>query len=114
MPASVSRPGWSCSGSRGRRGCGSSPSATVQCFTAIGEVTGEAPWEREFPGGTVLWVRDVAWRAEAREVPIRPLLETLSWVKNPGNWGFYMRGSSREISGEDFAAIAGAMLGGDV
>ena len=87
---------------------------TLQCFTAIGEVTGEAPWEREFEGGTTLWVRDIAWRTEAREVPIRPLLETLSWVKNPRNWGFYMRGSSREIAGEDYAAIAGAMLGGDV
>ena len=85
---------------------------TLQRFTAIGEVTGDAPWEREFGSGTVLWCRDTDWRDDAAEVPIRPLLESLAFVKNPKNWGFYMRGSHRRIPGEDYAVLAGAMLGG--
>lgn len=85
---------------------------TLQAFTAIGEVVGDHAYERDFDGGHTLWVRSVDWRKDATEVPIRPLLEKLSFVKNPKNWGFYMRGSKREIPAEDYAVIAGAMLGG--
>ena len=85
----------------------------LRAFTAIGEVTGETPYERSFEGASQpLWVRDVAWRREAREVSIYDLLEQLSWIRNPKNWGFYMRGSHRAIPAEDYARIAGAMLGG--
>ncbi len=85
---------------------------TLQAFTAIGEVVGEDIYERDFGGGHPLWVRNMEWRTDAEEASIRPLLESLSWIKKPKNWGFYMRGSSRKITGKDYAIIAGAMLGG--
>lgn len=84
----------------------------LRAFTAIGEVTGEGEYERDFGSGTLLWCRNVAWRGEAREVSIYDHLDGLSWIKKPKNWGFYMRGSHRAIPGEDFARLSGAMLGG--
>ena len=85
---------------------------TLQSFTAIGEVVGEDIYEYSFDAGNPIWVRNVQWHKNAADTSIRPLLEQLSWIKNPKNWGFYMRGSSREITADDYAVIASAMLGG--
>ena len=84
---------------------------TLQAFTAIGEVVGEDIYERSFGGDTLIWVRNMEWQPDVHEAPIRPLLEDLSWIKKPQNWGFYMRGSSREITAEDFTLISRAMGG---
>ena len=85
----------------------------LRAFTAIGEVTGEGEYERQFDGASQpMWVRDVAWESDVTEVSIYDLLENLSWIKKPKNWGFYMRGAYREIPMQDYSRIAGAMLGG--
>ena len=83
----------------------------LRSFTSIGEVVGEGEYERDLGAGRLLWVRDAAWAENPKEVSIYDLLERLSWIKKPKNWGFYMRGSHRQIPFEDYAVIAEAMLG---
>lgn len=85
--------------------------AALQRFVALGTVTGtghrQADWDG-FDG----WVRDAAYEADVTEVSPRPYLDRLSFVKNPQNWGYYFHAGQIEMSGDDFAMIAGAMLGG--
>jgi len=83
--------------------------AVLRSFTALGTVTGDSEYEMEFGSGVRLWVRACDWRADTREVSIYDLLEELSWIRKPKNWGFYMRGSHRSIPAEDFHRIAHAM-----
>lgn len=83
----------------------------LRSFTALGRVIGEGEYERDFDGGHRLWVRDVDWDTRVQPVSIYDLLDQLSWIKKPKNWGFYMRGSHRQIPGEDFALIYSAMRG---
>jgi hypothetical protein len=52
--------------------------------------------------------RDVDF-LKAREAPIRPLLETLSFTKGRASWGYAFRRGSFAVSEADFRAIAEAM-----
>lgn len=73
-------------------------------------MTGEAAYEHRFDGvDRSICVRDAAWDADVGEVSIYDLLDRLSWIKSPKNWGFYMRGAYREIPQHDFERIADAM-----
>ena len=51
------------------------------------------------------WRRNVSF-LKAREVPIEPLLEGLTFIKDKKNWGFPFRRGSFEISRPDFELIA--------
>ncbi|SER65589.1 EVE domain-containing protein [Tranquillimonas rosea] len=83
----------------------------VQAFVAHATVTGAAPYETEFRPGLTGWVRDARFD-DVREVPVKPMLDSLSFVPNKRNWGLTFRGGRFSIPPEDYARIAGAMLGG--
>lgn len=83
--------------------------APVQAFTALGEVTGDAPVFAAFPVmGRDAWMRAAAYET-VREVPVRPMLDHLTFVHSTHNWGMAFRQSMFEVSATDFATIATAM-----
>ncbi|MBF9035390.1 EVE domain-containing protein [Rhodobacterales bacterium HKCCE2091] len=86
--------------------------APVQAFVAHATVTGETPVQKHYGDrGLEGWTRDAAYD-EVTEVPVRPLLDALSFVADPAHWGMAFRRGQFEIPGEDYRLIAGRMLEG--
>lgn len=85
----------------------------LQAFTAIGAVAARAPWQADMGGGFQPFRREVHWLA-AREAPIRPLLERLSFSAGKANWGSALRFGVFNIPEDDFAVIAAAMGAGSL
>ena len=98
----------------------STDGATLECFTAVGEVVDETPWTQNWtqlcaggpfwthgtrPKSTQTWVRKCAYDAVG-EVSVRPLLSSLSFVSQPRHWGRTFRRGQMEIGAADFFAIA--------
>ena len=54
------------------------------------------------------WRLEVAFE-DVSPVPIRPLLEELSFITDPKRWGFPFRRGLFEIDASDMAVVAGAM-----
>ncbi|WKE64048.1 EVE domain-containing protein [Gallaecimonas kandeliae] len=81
-----------------------------QQFTAIGEVVGAEAYPFEMAPGFVPHRRDIRF-LDSRAVPIRPLLEQLSFIRDKGRWGYAFRFGHLEIPRADFELIAKAMLG---
>jgi hypothetical protein len=79
-----------------------------QAFTAIGVVRDGPVYQADMGGGFVPFRRDVAYAA-AREAPIRPLLEALSFTLGKSNWGYAFRFGLLKVTEEDMALIARAM-----
>ncbi|MGZ9809833.1 EVE domain-containing protein [Pseudoroseicyclus sp. H15] len=91
-----------------REGMGSG--APVQAFTALGQVTSEAPYQAAQAMNFNPFRVDVAYLAEARPAPIRPMLEELELTRGrDGNWGLLLRGPKRRVSMADMRRIAAAM-----
>lgn len=82
--------------------------APVQAFVALAEVTGAEPRESDFYMGRTGWLRDARFLMTA-EVPVKPMLEDLTFVKNKTHWGMTFRGGRFRIPGEDHARIVAAM-----
>ncbi|QQA43428.1 EVE domain-containing protein [Pelagovum pacificum] len=80
----------------------------VQAFVTHARVTGEKAYEKEWRPGLTRWVRDAAFD-DADEVPVRPMLEDLTFVRNKRSWGMTFRGGKFSISDEDYVRIATAM-----
>lgn len=80
----------------------------VQAFTAIGEIKPGEPYAHDMGNGFMPTRRDVAYHS-AREAPIRPMLNDLSFTANQRNWGMIFRRGVVEIPLEDFNIIATAM-----
>ena len=78
--------------------------AAVQAFTALGEVL----------EGDVFYADEAAQRRvryeEIAPVPIRPLLEQLSFTRGHKSWGLALRRSSFVISEADYHLIAQAAI----
>ena len=83
-----------------------------QRFTAIGEVAAGEVYLFPMAPGFVPHRRDVRF-LDAIEVPIRPLLDRLSFIKDKRHWGQAFRYGHLEIPAEDFSRIADDMLGCD-
>ena len=81
----------------------------LQAFTAIGTVTGETVYQFDMGGGFVPFCRDVKYERCA-EVPIQPLVPTLTFIKDKKVWGFMFRFGFFEIPKVDFDLIASQML----
>ncbi|WP_425049370.1 EVE domain-containing protein [Psychromarinibacter sp. S121] len=79
----------------------------VQAFVAHAVVTGDAPYIREFPMGEG-WCRDASYD-DVTPAPVRPMLEDLSFVKDPRYWGMAFRRGKFEISEADYRTIATAL-----
>ena len=83
----------------------------LQAFTALGEVLPGEPYVGEMGGKDFHpYRRDVAYEIAARETPIRPLLERLSFIPDKSHWGFPFRRGFFAISEEDFQLIRQSML----
>lgn len=83
---------------------------TVQAFVALMTVTGDIVVQRNMPGTDFRPSTRDAEFAEVQEIPVRPLLEHLSFVKSPRHWGMAFRRSQFEVSESDFNLIADGMV----
>lgn len=80
-----------------------------QQFTAIGTVIGSDVYSYEMFPGFVHYRRDIQF-IDAQDVAIRPLIETLSFIKDKTRWGYELRYGHLQIPQEDFELVAAAML----
>jgi hypothetical protein len=80
--------------------------APLQVLTAIGRVSGRAPYEAPMPTGAMGHHRDIDW-CEATETPIAKLNDRLEFTR--GNWGMLTRRGLFDISAADFQTIRGTM-----
>ncbi len=79
----------------------------VQAFTAIGQLPDDDIWEAD-EGDFKAWRRKVDYKP-AKDAPIRPLLDDLSFTKGKKSWGYAFRYGLFPIPQEDFEIIAKAM-----
>jgi len=80
-----------------------------QKFTAIGEVIGAGVYSFEMFPGFIPHRRDIRF-LEANYIPIRPLLEQLTFIRDKNKWGYVFRFGHLEIPESDFKLIASNML----
>src|SRR4029077_3851269 len=83
--------------------------APCRRFVAIGQFLDTAPRQVTQTPGFKPWRRRVAYR-KATEVPIRPLIDRLSFIKNKAHWGATSRFGFLQIAEKDFSLIARRML----
>jgi predicted RNA-binding protein len=81
----------------------------LQAFTAIGQVQDEELYQVEMAPGFVPWRRNVDFK-ECREAPIKPLIDSLSFITDKTHWGYKFRFGLFEIPAEDFQKIRTAMI----
>jgi hypothetical protein len=82
--------------------------APVQAFTAIGRVAGSAIFQADLGDGFVPFRRAVDFLA-AREAPVKPLIDHLSFIRSKQHWGAAFRFGFVRVPEDDFARIAAAM-----
>ncbi|MEM1130175.1 MAG: EVE domain-containing protein [Pseudomonadota bacterium] len=88
-----------------------SEGAPLQRFVALGRVDEGPVAERGMPGTSFRpWSRPATY-AEVVEVPVRPMLESLTFVRSPRHWGMAFRRSLFEIEAVDFDWITRALRG---
>jgi len=80
----------------------------LQAFTAVGVVRTGDVYQADMGGGFEPFRVDVDW-LPCDEAPIRPLLEQLSFIRDPAHWGAAFRFGHLEVPEADFRLIAGAM-----
>jgi predicted RNA-binding protein len=80
-----------------------------QRFTAIGQVTGEDVYQVRMHEGFDPFRRKVTFQP-CTEIPVKPLIDRLSFIKNKQRWGFMFRFGLFEIPKEDFDVIRQRML----
>jgi hypothetical protein len=85
---------------RGRDNC--------QAFTALGIVCDRQPYRPAADRDFCPYRRDVVW-LEARDAPIKPLLDALEFSAGRRNWGYQLRFGLFRISEHDMRMIAKAM-----
>lgn len=80
----------------------------LQAFTAIGQVSDDELYQVEMAPGFVPWRRNIEFY-KCTEVPIRPLLDDLTFIKNKSRWGYPFRFGLFEIPEADFERIKKTM-----
>jgi len=81
-----------------------------QKFTAIGEVIDDAPYQIDMGDGFKPFRRNINY-FEAKHIDIKPLVQSLPFIKNKNSWGYVFRYGFLEIDQESFEIIAHHMLG---
>ena len=81
---------------------------SVQAFTAVGRVTGDALVQADLGGGFLPFRRQAAF-LPAHHTPVRPLIDTLEFIRSKTHWGAAFRFGVVRVPEEDFARIAAAM-----
>ncbi len=84
---------------------GQTTGAPVQAFMAAGEVTGEV--QENHIAGYPAYTRKARYQP-LFEVPVKPLITRLHFVKNPQYWGMAFRRSLFEIDEHDYQVIMDA------
>lgn len=85
-------------------------STPCQNFTAIGEVADTEIYPFEMFSGFIPYRRNIRF-LDSNDVPIRPLIEKFSFIRDKSKWGYSFRFGHLEISKSDFELIAINMLG---
>lgn len=81
---------------------------TLQEFTGLATVTGEAPYHVEMSADFPPWRLEVEF-ADLTPAPIRPLIEELSFISDPKRWGLPSRRGLFEVEAGDIDLIRTAM-----
>ncbi|WPX97879.1 EVE domain-containing protein [Candidatus Fokinia crypta] len=84
-------------------------SKIYQKFTAIGTIIDNAPYQLNMSEGFQPYKRNVEY-FNGRHVDIRPLINSLPFIKNKNAWGVVFRYGFLEIDKESFKIIAKEML----
>ena len=79
-----------------------------QKFTACGLLQNNEAYQVQMSENFTPWRKDVCY-FEADEVPILPLLDTLTFIKDKKRWGYPFRLGLFEIPFSDFSQIASHM-----
>jgi hypothetical protein len=79
-----------------------------QAFTALGEVSGTAVYPFALSEDFIPHRRDIRFES-IQAVPIQPLIEHLSFIRNKSHWGMAFRFGFFEIPAWDFDLIATAL-----
>lgn len=82
--------------------------ATLQCFTALGTIVDDEPFQVEMSADFHPWRRRVDFEAVGH-APIRPMLAELDLVTDEGRWGLPFRRGLFEVGEADFERAAAAM-----
>lgn len=85
-------------------------SEPYQQFTAISVVRDDVPYQVDMGDGFMPFRRNVQY-LDAQHVPIRPLVDSLPFIKNKSSWGYIFRYGLLEIDPTSFEIIATRMLG---
>ncbi len=85
-------------------------SALYQKFTAIGQIIDDAPYQVDMGNGFKPFRRDIKY-FDARHIDIKPLIPSLSFIKNKTSWGYVFRYGFLEIDQGSFEIIATSMIG---
>ena len=83
-------------------------SDAVQAFTAAGEIGTRDAYLVQMSADFQAYRRDVTWW-NAKEAAVKPLIGSLSFIKDPARWGYPFHRGAFTISSDDFAVIAAAM-----
>jgi len=87
----------------------SSPSgAPLQAFTAVGQMTSEAPYQVTLPDGFQPFLHTVGY-LPCRPVPIQEVLEELTFLPDKQHWGARFRFGRLAVSRTDFQRLARTM-----
>ncbi|AWD33110.1 Putative conserved hypothetical protein [Candidatus Fokinia solitaria] len=84
-------------------------SKVYQKFTAIGIITDDMPYKFDMGGEFQPYRRNVKY-FEGKHTDIKPLINSLSFIKNKDAWGAVFRYGFLEIDRESFEIIAKEML----
>ncbi len=85
-------------------------SERYQKFTAIGVVKDDAPYQIDMGEGFKPFRRKIGY-LKAQDLDIRPLIDSLPFIKNKSSWGYVFRYGFLEIDPVSFELIANGMLG---
>ena len=80
----------------------------LQMFTDIGRVVGENVYQYPMSPNFLPFRRDVEY-LKCKPVHIHSLIPNLSFIRDPGHWGYPFRTGHIEMTEEDFGLIAKAM-----
>lgn len=80
----------------------------VHAFTRIGRIVDDAVYQHRMSDTFMPFRRDLAY-VPCQETAIRPLIDRLSFIRDPARWGYPFRTGHFEIRQDDFRLIATAM-----
>jgi EVE domain len=80
----------------------------VQAFTAIGRIADDELYQVETTAGFAPWRRNVEF-LDCVETPIKPLIDSLSFITDKQHWGYMFRFGLFEIPQPDFELIKNEM-----